>query len=159
MEGVPTMPKLTPIRLLSAAALLSVSALAAAQQAPAPEASPPAEKPPMAKPEPAPQTAPTPTPQKPATQPNSSQAKPAPHPLMGLTAVSADGSKIGDVRAVKISSDGKVTALHIHSGGFLGFGGKIVEIPEGKFMQKGSNIQLTFTAEEVSKLPPVKDRK
>ena len=34
------MPKLTPIRLLSAAALLSLSALAAAQQTPAPQPSP-----------------------------------------------------------------------------------------------------------------------
>src|SRR5262245_17989864 len=150
------MPKLTPIRLLGAAALLSVSALAAAQQTPAPEASPPAEKPPMAKPEPAPHNSPTPMPQKPATPPSSSQAKPA-HPLMGLTAVSTDGSKIGDVRAVKTNPDGKVTALHVHSGGFLGFGGKIVEIPEGKFIQKGNNIELAFTAEEVSKLPRVKD--
>jgi PRC-barrel domain protein len=150
------MPNLTPIHLLGAAALLSLSTLAAAQQTPAPDPSPAAEKPPMAKPESAPQNAPTPMPQKPATPPSSSQAKPV-HPLMGLTAVSTDGSKIGDVRAVKTNLDGKVTALHIHSGGFLGFGGKIVEIPEGKFIPKGNNIQLTFTAEEVSKLPPVKD--
>jgi hypothetical protein len=76
---------------------------------------------------------------------------------MGLTAVSSDGSNIGDVRAVKTTPDGKVTALHIHSGGFLGFGGKIVEIPEGKFTRNGDNIRLTFTAEQVSKLPAVKD--
>jgi len=151
------MPKLKPVRLLGAAALLSVSALAAAaQQTPAPESLPPAEKPPMAKPEPAPQTAPTPSPQKPATPPSASQAKPA-HPLMGLTAVSIDGSKIGDVRAVKTTPDGKVTALHVRSGGFLGFGGKIVAIPEGKFVQTGDNIHLMLTSEEVSKLPEVKD--
>jgi hypothetical protein len=149
------MPKLTLMRLLGAAALLSVSTLAAAQQTPAPEPSPPAEKSPMAKPEPAPQTAPTP--QKPTAQPGSSQAKQPAHPLLGLTAVAIDGSKIGDVRAVKATPDGKVTALHIHSGGFLGFGGRIVEIPEGKFTRNGDNIQLNFTAEEVSKLPRVKD--
>lgn len=153
------MPNLTSMRLLGAAALLSVSTLAAAQQTPAPEPSSPGEKPPMAKPEPAPQTAPAPTPQKPAAPPSSSQAKPAPHPLLGLTAVAIDGSKIGDVRAVKATPDGKVTALHIHSGGFLGFGGRIVEIPEGKFTRNGGNIQVNFTAEEVSKLPPVKDGK
>ena len=76
---------------------------------------------------------------------------------MGLTAISIDGSKIGDVRQVKTTPDGKVTALHIKSGGFLGFGGKIVEIPESKFTQKGDNIQLSLTAEDVSKLPEVKD--
>ena len=134
------MPNPTPIRLLSAAGLLTLSALAAAQQTPAPEPAP-AEKPPM---------------QKPATPPSSSEAKSA-HPLMGLTAVSSDGSNIGDVRAVKTTPDGKVTALHIHSGGFLGFGGKIVEIPEGQFSRSGDKIQLTFTGEQVSKLPAVKD--
>jgi PRC-barrel domain len=134
------MPNPTPIRLLSAAALLTLSALAAAQQTPAPEPAP-AEKPPM---------------QKPATPPSSSEAK-STHPLMGLTAVSSDGSNIGDVRAVKTTADGKVTALHIHSGGFLGFGGKIVEIPEGQFTGTGDKIRLTFTAEQVSKLPAVKD--
>ena len=94
--------------------------------------------------------------QKLATPPSSSEAKSA-HPLMGLTAVSADGSNIGDVRAVKTTPDGKVTALHIHSGGFLGFGGRIVEIPEGKFSRSGDKIHLTFTGEQVSKLPAVKD--
>lgn len=138
------MPKPTPIRLLSAAALLTLSALAAAQQAPAPEPSHPPEKPPMA--------------QKPATPPKSSEAKSA-HPLMGLTAVSSDGGSIGDVRAVKTTPDGKVTALHIHSGGFLGFGGKLVEIPEGNFSRSGDKIHLTFTGEQVSKLPAVKDER
>jgi PRC-barrel domain len=153
------MPNLTPIRLLGAAVLLSASALtAAAQQTPAPDPSPPAEKPPLANPEPPPQTVPTPMPPKPATPPSPSQAK-STHPLMGLTAVSSDGSKIGDVRAVKATPDGKVTALHIHTGGFLGFGGKIVEIPEGKFTRMGDNIQLAFTAEEVNKLPRVRDER
>jgi hypothetical protein len=68
-----------------------------------------------------------------------------------------DGSKVGDVRAVKTTPDGKVTALHVRSGGFLGFGGKIVEIPEGKFTRNGDHLELTFTADEVSKLPGVKD--
>jgi sporulation protein YlmC with PRC-barrel domain len=135
------MPNPTPIRLLSAAALLTLSALAVAQQTPAPEPAQPSEKPPM---------------QKPAAPPSSSEPKSA-HPLLGLTAVSSDGTNIGDVRAVKITPDGKVTALHIQTGGFLGFGGKIVEIPEGQFTGTGNKIQLTFTAEQVSKLPAVKD--
>jgi hypothetical protein len=147
------MPNLTPIRLLGAAALLSVSALAAAaQQSPAPE---PGEKPPMAKPEPS-QTTPPTTTQNPATPPGSSQAKPG-HPLIGLTVVAVDGSKIGDVRAVRATMDGKVTALRVYSGGFLGFGGRIVEIPGGKFSQMGDTVRLSLTAEEVSKLPAIKD--
>ena len=151
------MPNLKSARLLGAAALLSVSALAAAaQQTPAPEPSSPAEKPPMAKPVPAPEAAPTPSPQKQAAPASSSQPKTA-DSLKGLTAISTDGSKIGDVRAVKTAPDGKVMALHIRTGGFLGFGGRIVEVPEGKFMQVGNAIKLSLTAEEVSKLPEVKD--
>jgi PRC-barrel domain len=136
------MPNLISVRLLGAAALLSVSALAAMAQQSPPSQPPATEKPPLSKP---------------ATSPGSSQAKPAAHPLMGLNAISIDGSKVGDVRAVKTSPDGKVTALHIRSGGFLGLGGKLVAIPEGKFVQKGDSIHLSLTAEEVSKLPEVKD--
>jgi hypothetical protein len=136
------MPNLTPLRLLGAAALLSVTAIAAmAQQSPSSQPPPASEKPPMAKP---------------ATPPGA-QAKPAAHPLVGHIAISKDGKKVGDVLAVKTGPDGKVTALHVRSGGFLGFGGKTVEIPESKFMQKGDTIQLTLTLEEVSKLPEVKD--
>jgi sporulation protein YlmC with PRC-barrel domain len=150
------MPNLKPPRVWGAMALMTFFALsAAAQQAPTPEPSPPAEKPPMAKPEPAPQTAPTPSPQK-ATPPAASQVK-STHPLMGRTVMSSDGSNLGDVRAVRVTPDGKVMALRIKSGGFLGFGGKIVEIPEGKFTQKGDTVQLSLTTEEVSKLPAVKD--
>jgi hypothetical protein len=61
------------------------------------------------------------------------------------------------VRAVRATPDGKVTAFRVNSGGFLGFGGRIVEIPEGKFTRRGDTVQLSVTAEEVSKLPAVKD--
>ncbi len=42
-------------------------------------------------------------------------------------------------------------------GGFLGFGGRIVEVPEGKFTQRGENVQLGYTSDQLSKLPEVKD--
>ena len=47
-------------------------------------------------------------------------------------------------------------AIHFKSGGFLGIGGKLVAIPEGKFTRAGDNIQLGMTSEEVSKLPEIK---
>lgn len=150
------MKTLKPLRLLGAATFLSVSALAAMAQSTAPApSSPPAEKPPMVKPEtaPLPQTAPTPAPQ---TSPKSTTA-PASHPMIGRNALSSDGSKAGDVRAVKTGPDGKVTAIHLKVGGFLGFGGKIVEVPDTKFTQKGETIQLGYTSDELSKLPEVKD--
>jgi hypothetical protein len=102
-----------------------------------------------------PDSAPKPSPEKPAALPKSSESR-STNPLIGLTAISSDGSKIGDVRAVRATPDGKVTALRVKSGGFLGFGGRIVEIPEGKFTQSGDTVRLSLTAEEVSKLPAVK---
>ena len=53
--------------------------------------------------------------------------------------------------------DGKVTAINIRTGSFLGFGTKLVAIPEGKFQRAGDIVQIGMTAEEVSKLPTIKD--
>jgi hypothetical protein len=108
----------------------------------------------MAKPEtPAPQTSPKPGAQ---ATPKTTTAKDA-HPMVGRNVLSSDGSKAGSVRAVKTSPDGKVIAIQLKVGGFLGFGGKIVEVPDGKFSQKGETIQLAMTSEELDKLPEVKD--
>ena len=144
-----------PLRILGAATLLSVSALAAMAQSTTAPSSPPAEKPPMVKPEtaPAPQTAPTPAPQ---TSPKVTTG-PAASTMVGRSALSSDGNKIGDVRAVKTAPDGKVTAIQLKVGGFLGFGGKIIEVPDTKFTQKGDTIQLGYTSDELSNLPEVKD--
>ena len=145
------MSKFRLLRLIGAAALLSASALAVSaqtsQQAPT---SPPAEKPPMAKPE-SQQTSPTPpAASKPATPQQT-------HALVGKTALTSDGNKAGDVRAVKTGPDGKIMAIQLKVGGFLGFGGRIVEVADGKFTQKGDTLQLAYTSDELSKLPEVKD--
>lgn len=138
--------------LLGAAALLGTCSLTAlAQQAP--DATPPAEKPPMTRPEAAP--APAPTPPSATTSPKATQAAAAKE-LIGLTAFSSDGSKVGDVRAVTTTPDGKVT-LHLRTGGFLGFGGRIVAIPDDRYTRSAQSIRLALTADEVSKLPEVKD--
>ena len=149
------MPKPKPLRGLGTAALLSFIALSAiAQQPAAPEPSSPTEKPMMPKPDAVPQTAPAPS-EKPSIAPKSSSAKSA-HPLVGLAVKSSDGSNLGDVRAVRTTAEGQVTAIRIKSGGFLGFGGKIVEIPDGKFTRKGDAVEIGLTADEVSNLPEVK---
>ena len=157
------MSSLKPLRMLSAALLLSVSTAAVMAQSSPP--SEPADKPPMAKPEAAPAPAPSAQPA-PSTPPKSTTAPspspkvttaPTAHPLMGLSAFSSDGSKAGDVRAVKTAPDGKITAIHVKVGGFLGFGGKIVEVPEGKFTQRGDTVQLSYSSDELGKMPEVKD--
>jgi len=75
-----------------------------------------------------------------------------------LAVFSSDGSRLGSVHSVSADSDGKVKAIHIKTGGFLGIGGKLVAIPEGKFTRAGENIQLGMTVDEVSKLPEVKQQ-
>jgi hypothetical protein len=80
------------------------------------------------------------------------------NPLIGLAVFSSDGSKLGNVQSVNAEPDGKVKAIHIKTGGFLGFGGKMVAIPEGKFTRSGENIQLGMTSDEVSKLPELKEQ-
>jgi len=84
-------------------------------------------------------------------------AAPAVQSLVGKDAFSSDGSRVGDVRAVKTAPDGKITALLLKTGGFLGFGGRMVEIPEGRFKPSTQDVRLDMTADEASKLPEVKD--
>jgi hypothetical protein len=157
------MTTLSRLRLIGAAALVSSAAAlsAAAQtQTPAPDAQ---ATPPAAKPEPAPTP---PTGMKPAEPPksptmpsgNKQSAAPAKDPMIGLTIFSSDGNKLGSVQSVDAGPDGKVKAIRFKTGGFLGFGGKLVEIPEGKFTKAGDNVQLGMTSDEVSKLPEVKNQ-
>lgn len=141
-----------PQSALGAAAILLLATLSAgAQQTPAPV--PPTEKPPAA----APEAGPGPSPQRPHAAPPSEA--PAGHDLVGLSVFSSDGSKVGDVRSVNTGPSGNIAALHVRTGGFLGFGGRIVAIPEGSFAKKGPDIRLTLTAEQVSSLPEVKNAK
>ena len=159
------MTTLTRLRLIGAAAIVSSAAAlsAAAQtQTPPPETQPSTA--PAAKPEPAP--TPTPPAMKPTEPPKSptmpstdkQSAAPAKNPLIGLAVFSSDGSKLGSVQSIDAGPDGKVKAIRFKTGGFLGFGGKFVEIPEGKFTKSGDNVQLGMTSDEVSKLPEVKNQ-
>jgi hypothetical protein len=51
---------------------------------------------------------------------------------------------------------GKVTAIGVKVGGFLGFGGHMVVIPDGKFNRVGNTVQINMTADEVHNLPEAK---
>jgi len=158
------MTTLSRLRLLGAAALVSSAAAlsAAAQtQTPAPDTQ---TTPPAVKPEPAPTpptgmkpSDPVKTPAAPSATERQSAA-PAKNPMVGLNVFSSDGNKLGSVQSVDAAPDGKVRAIRLKTGGFLGFGGKLVEIPEGKFTKSGDNVQLGMTSDEVSKLPEVKNQ-
>jgi hypothetical protein len=143
------MSKLEPLALAAAAMLLGGAVLA--QTAP-PAPSNPMEKPPAASPAPAPQAKSS----APGTHAKSAAAA-ATQPTTGMPVFSSDGNRIDNVRAVKKDPAGRVTALYVRTGGFLGFGGKIVEIPESKFIVDGRNVRLNVTNDEVRKLPAAKD--
>jgi sporulation protein YlmC with PRC-barrel domain len=74
--------------------------------------------------------------------------------LVGLAVKSSDGTNFGTVQRVVTESAGK-TAIGIKVGGFLGFGGHMVAIPDGKFNRVGDTVQVNMTADEINKLPKV----
>jgi sporulation protein YlmC with PRC-barrel domain len=82
---------------------------------------------------------------------------PAAQGLVGLNVFSSDGTRVGEVRSVATGANGEIVGLLIRTGGFLGFGGRIVSIPEGRFMRSGQTVRLDLDADQVSGLPEVKD--
>jgi hypothetical protein len=134
-------------RILWVAALLSLWSLAAAaQQAPAQPSTPPsAERVPQATPPPA---------KAPAVKPSE---MPVAQDLVGLSVFSSDGTRVGEVRGVNTGPSGNIVALRIRTGGFLGFGGRTVSIPEGRFFRSGQSIRLDLDSDQVGSLPEVKD--
>jgi sporulation protein YlmC with PRC-barrel domain len=150
---------LKPARFAGAVVAIVGLPLIASAQTQSPPAStpssPPAATTPAPTPAPGPAVKPT-EPSSPAVRSDKSATAPKANPLIGLAVFSSDGSRLGTVQAVNAEPDGKVKAIHIKTGGFLGFGGKMVAIPEGKFTRAGENVQLGMTSEEVSKLPEIK---
>jgi len=51
------------------------------------------------------------------------------------------------------------TAIGVKVGGFLGFGGHLVAIPDGKYNRLGDTIEINMTVDEVNKLPRSKTQK
>jgi PRC-barrel domain len=147
-------------RMLGAAALFACSPLAVMAQTTGPTTPSTPDRPSAT--EPAKPTDPAMKPTEPARPalPRTTEQTPKVkvNPLIGLAVFSSDGSKLGNVHSVNAEPDGKVKAIHLKTGGFLGIGGKLVAIPEGKFTRAGENIQLGMTSDEVSKLPEVKEQ-
>src|SRR5688500_624399 len=141
------MSKSKPAAMLVALTVLAGAPSAGhAQTQPSPTTPPPASRP---------ETTPTPPPaQKPAPIPNDKSAtSPAQtNPLIGLAVFSSDGSKLGTIHSVATNPEGKATAIHFKTGGFLGLGGKLVAVPDGKFTRTGDRVQLSMTSDEVGKL-------
>ncbi|HEY7550371.1 MAG TPA: PRC-barrel domain-containing protein [Hyphomicrobiaceae bacterium] len=150
-------PRIAGVIVVLGGAILAGMPISHAQQTPAQPIQPsPAEPHPGPrgpKAEPSPQAAPEPQ-KAPAVRPSEA---PAAQSLVGLNVYSADGTRVGEVRSVATGPKGEVVALRIRTGGFLGFGGRIVAIPEGKFIRSGQSIRLDLDADDVTGLPEVKD--
>ena len=146
---------MTSLKLATATlALALVAAPAAMAQSTTPGETTPKTAPPAAAPAPstAPQATPSTTPSTPATPKLNSSA------LLGKEVFSSDQSRLGKVERVVAGSDGMTQSIVIKSGGFLGFGGKMVAIPQSKFMMRGDTIHVQMTADDVSKLPEVHEQ-
>ena len=90
----------------------------------------------------------------------SSAAEPSmlwPQPCPWPPVTTSFGSAIGIIDSVDGEPDGRITAINVRTGGFLGFGTKVVAVPEGKFQRTGSTVRIASTAEELSKLPAIKE--
>jgi len=131
-----------------------VTAMAQTQSPPPSPTSPPAATTPeMSAPPAAPQAMPSTTPSD-----EKAAAPVANGNLVGLTAKSSEGTNLGIVHSVIAASGGKTT-VGVKVGGFLGFGGHMVGIPDGKFNRVGDIVQVNMTADEVHKLPKVVEQK
>jgi PRC-barrel domain protein len=150
------MSHLKLFRLVGAVVVLAATPwLPAVAQTQAPSPPSPSAPPPNGRPEQMPKA---PVATQPGTAEKSATAPGTANPLIRMAVVSSDGSKVGTVHSVSTGPDGSVKSLHIRTGGFLGFGARLVAIPEGRFTRNGDKIQLGMTADEVSKLPEVKEQ-
>jgi hypothetical protein len=93
----------------------------------------------------------------PAIRPSEAPAETAEKNLVGLDVFSSDGTRVGEVRAVSTSAGGDVVALHVRTGGFLGFGGRTVVIPHGHFTRTGRSVRLSLDSAQLGALPEVKE--
>jgi hypothetical protein len=100
--------------------------------------------------------APSPPRKPPAVKPSEAPIGPE-QELVGLDVFSSDGTRVGQVRGVSTGVGGDVVALLVRSGGFLGFGGRTVAIPHGRFSRTGQTIRLDMNADQVSGLPEIKE--
>ena len=78
---------------------------------------------------------------------------PSATPRPGMLVLSTDGEKIGKVDSIDATQDGRVTAVNVATGGFLGIGARLVAIPEGKFTVVSDNVRVEMTLDQVRRMP------
>ena len=78
--------------------------------------------------------------------------------LRGLPVFSADDKNLGEVVEVTRGSDGKVEAIQVAVGRWLGIGDRVVTITAADFERLGDRIKLRLAGEEVRTLPEAKTK-
>jgi hypothetical protein len=74
--------------------------------------------------------------------------------VIGLPVLAADGIKIGQVADVSKTTDGHIDRIRVLTGSVLGFGERVVEIPQPEFRIRDGNVLLSdLTADMVAQLP------
>lgn len=76
--------------------------------------------------------------------------------LVGITAKSSDGKDLGKLHSVM--ANGKTT-IGVSVSSFLGLGGHLVAIPDGKYARVGDTVQINMTAQEIQALPRAVEQK
>jgi len=76
--------------------------------------------------------------------------------LKGMPVFSADGRNLGEVVEVVRGPDGKVQAVHIEVGRFLGIGDRVVTVDANAFEELADRIRLRMTGDTVRSLPEAK---
>ena len=74
--------------------------------------------------------------------------------VVGLPVLAADGIKIGQVADVSKTTDGHISQIRVLTGSVLGFGERVVEIPQTAFkIRDGSVVLPDLTSDIVAQLP------
>src|SRR5690606_30898195 len=74
--------------------------------------------------------------------------------LKGKSVVNENDEKVGDVKDVVMSSDGKITHVILGVGGFVGVGEHPVAIPYDEIQQSGDKLTLQgYTKDQLKEMP------
>jgi hypothetical protein len=88
-----------------------------------------------------------------SSQPASNTAAAIATPQTGMPVFSRDGIKIGVVESVDTAADRGTRIVYVTTGSFLGFGAKLVAVPESKFNLIGESVRIDITADDINTLP------
>jgi sporulation protein YlmC with PRC-barrel domain len=76
------------------------------------------------------------------------------HHLIGAPVFAADGLKIGQVADVSTTQKNQIDEIRIFTGSTLGFGVRVVSIPQSEFVTRGEIVLLpNLTSNDVDALP------